>query len=693
MAQRTGRELAGTWGETVEPVALGRATVVALSVLLAVVTLAVAAGGAATGAPAADATTPADGAAAPNATPVDVVFVFDSSVSTNENRYHMAQEIEDLRAELAAEGVDARYGLLTFNESVRVEQPLTDDFAAFERAMHFPTAGNEEHASRAVLAATEMAFREDARRVIVLVTDEDDDSDAATRRAARERLANSSNTRFVAVSPADAYESSCAVHSPPCDDDGDNELRTVAEDVDGDWIDVGQDAAAVVEAVGETVAPQVNDSADDGTETADDGADDGADVDLGADYVTRNLSVNRTTAEVGDAVRVTKTVTNVGSEAGRYRAYLSHEGEILQHRTTWVHVGQTRTITFVYRFDEPGEYEPLVTHEPAGTVEVTPPREPTVETTVHIDGEGVSASVADATAGGEVTVPLGDAAMLDAEAGGLEAVTLSLGDVDVTPVHDVVFDAAVVARETPPDGLPGLPPSVSNVTYLTVDSTLGEHLTGVTVEHAPASETATLYRHDEGVGWVPVDGDARRLPTDADGNATFAVGVRRPALEVVGVDLASDDAVAGDPVAVRATVANDGTAAGTYRATLAVDGETVAAENVTVPAGERREVVLTYTPETPGEHTLSVGADASVALSVERPPTPTATATTATATTTAPDPTTATGSPTAASATTPTAAETTDRSPGTAGVSGMVFVAALPLLAGALLVGALLRRR
>lgn len=691
MAQQTGREPEATCSATLERGALGRTVVVSLLVLLAVAGVALAASGAATGAADTDGVATADGAAAPNATAVDVVFVFDNSVSTNENRYHMAQEIDDLRAHLSAEGVDARYGLVTFNGSARVEQPLTDDFAAFERAMHFQTGGNEERASRAVLDATEMSFREDARRVVVLVTDEDDDSDAATREAALARLSNSSDTRFVAVSPADPYRSSCAVHSPPCDNSTDNELRTVADAVGGDWIDVNQGAPTIVDRIGESVVATAvgsSDDADDGD--ADDGdADDPVDPDIGADFTTRNVSVNRTTAEVGDAVAVTKTVTNVGSEAGHYRAYLSHEGEILQYRSIRVQAGDTRTITFVHRFDDPGVYEPLVTYEPAGTVEVTPPRDQTVETTVHLDGEGVSATVAEATAGEAVTVPLGDAAMLDAEAGGLEAVTLAVGDVDVTPVHDVAFDATVTASETPPDGVPGLPAHVTNATYLTVDSTLGANLTGVSVDHAPASEAATLFRHDEGAGWVPVDGDTAQLPTDASGNATFAVGVRRPAFDVVEVAVESDAAVTGDPVAVRVTVANDGTADGTYRASLAADGDTVATERVAVPAGERREVVLTYTPETPGEHALSVGDAAPVNLAVERP----TTATTAPDTATATAESTATAPPNEAAATPTAADETTGRSPGTAGVPRMLIYGSLPLLVGALLVGVLLRRR
>lgn len=64
------------------------------------------------------------------------------------------------------------------------------------------------------------------------------------------------------------------------------------------------------------------------------------------------------------------------------------------------------------------------------------------------------------------------------------------------------------------------------------------------------------------------------------------------AFAVVDGRLLTTNVSAGDPLAVRATIANDGNVTGTYAAGLAVDGSVLGTTDVTIPAGETRDVTL-----------------------------------------------------------------------------------------------------
>ncbi|WP_336023536.1 PKD domain-containing protein [Halobellus salinisoli] len=102
------------------------------------------------------------------------------------------------------------------------------------------------------------------------------------------------------------------------------------------------------------------------------------------------------------------------------------------------------------------------------------------------------------------------------------------------------------------------------------------------------------------------------------GNRTTTTSVA-PAevdLEVTAMQLQRDRIAVGDDAVVLATVRNDGTIPGEYRAELAVSGSLSAVEVVRVMPGETERIRLTQRFEAPGTYNVSV-ADRSAELTVE----------------------------------------------------------------------------
>jgi hypothetical protein len=109
------------------------------------------------------------------------------------------------------------------------------------------------------------------------------------------------------------------------------------------------------------------------------------------------------------------------------------------------------------------------------------------------------------------------------------------------------------------------------------------------------------------------DDDSGQKPLGDDDSQS---GVERSAIGVADLTVVAENPSVGESVEVVAVVENDGVADGNWTATVIVDGESVAVRNVTVPAGETREVVVTHAFETAGDHAVEVG-DESVTVTVE----------------------------------------------------------------------------
>jgi PGF-CTERM protein len=606
------------------------------------------------------------GVAADDGPAVDVVFVFDNSISTNEDRYHMAREIGDLHQRMESAGIDARYGLVTYNDTPRVEQPLTGEFAAFDRAMHFQSSGSVERASDAILTATEMDFRTDAETVVVLVTDEDDDSSADSRTAAVDAL---SGHDFVAVSPATPYESSCAVHSPPCDNETANELRTVAQDVGGDWISQGNDAATIVDEIGTIIESQVDTSSNSGSSG-------GVSVSR-PDLEVVSRTANNTTVALGEPVAFNVTVENDGSADGDYEAVFSHEGEILAEEAMEVPADESRTLTVSHTFMEAGNYTIMENHERVAQIEVTPPPATAVET-AETNGSVMTAEILHARSKTPVSVPLNGSWQPPADGISLENLTL-------TPTQYGDFVVELDRHEQRPNGTATLPEHVRPVTYLVVDTTLADdQIESLALEVNSTRKGATLYHYEPGSeDWVVFPDNPGEVAVDANQTngtmpPTFAIGIREPAFSVTDVGFDATEVTVGDQVMATVTVRNDGRAEGEYNAALRFGGEAVANSSVSVPANATRQVSVTYRPQSHGTHTASVG-NATQEIVVEQAATPTPTPTPTASPT--PTPTEEPATPTEPDATdTPTATPGAD-GPGFTGVVAIMVLVGLALLA------------
>jgi hypothetical protein len=545
---------------------------------------------------------------------VDIVFVFDNSASTDEDRYHLARSIDHLETTIDGAGIDARYGLVTYNASTRTELPPTRDFDAFDRAMHFPTAGTVERASDAIEYAAR-STAPDRETVIVVVTDEDDDSANTTRELAIRALAD---VHFVAVSPATPHESSCAVHSPPCDSRSDNELRTIAAQAGGHWIDERQDAETIVDRIGSIVDVAVT-----GESTVRDGG-------SGVEVAVTGTSTNRTSAEVGDPVAVTQTVRNIAGHDTTYYAFLSYGGYVRQERRVDLPEGAVRNVTFVHRFDELGRRDVRISHVPVARVDVVPPRNPTVELRRQPGKHGVVATVRDARANGSVGIPLGNSTLAAPAAGNITTGTVHLGAVAVRPDHDVAFDVGLQSSASPPNGTRSLPDSVAYARYVTINTSLGPDFQGLSLTYVPASNETTIYRQVAGE-WVPLDRNATRSDDgrwrSAPLTGPVAIGVRRPAFALSEVRLDRHAVEVGETVTMTAAVVNEGTASGQYEATATVGNRTIETASLALDANRSGQLSFEFSPDRPGEYALAVDGVAADPLQVEPAPTATPSAT------------------------------------------------------------------
>jgi uncharacterized protein (DUF58 family) len=618
---------------------------------------------------------------------LDIVFVVDSSSSMTTIRYELARDFDVFGERLDGNGVDVRYGLVIYDSDVRIAQPLTDDRTAFTRAMNFETAGNLERASDALLRASEMDYRADAERVVVLVTNEDDDSSVAAR---EEAMATLASMNFVVVSHDEASISSCAHHSPPCDNSTANEPFRMAEAVGGNWIDVNQTRASILKTLGSHVTHEVLDIPEDGDPEYSQG-------DLGssgtAEVTVIDLSPNRSVAEVGEPVEITMTLANPGEGGGYFNAYLhvkeepdAYEFRIVGARRVTVPAGETLDVSFTYTFETADTYY-FSTAGKTTKIEVVSQRTPTVtlqtdsggnqtttgdtepNSSVRDTTERITATVADPIPGEQLTIPLNS---FTTDHG------VSARSLTITPASPSRFSVEVTRYRSLPNGsvmLPNttsesrpsetatFPPGVTPLSVFRLDSTVPETTVesvavgrstngtdGSTAEqNTTVSEKTLVYVYDSNdETWRPLDGrDATSGSAVEIGEQSWiAVTSVEPVFSVQNVTLRAANGTVGTPFETTVTVRNRGLADGTYTASLTVEGTIVTTADVFVPSGTARTVTLSYTPTVSGEYTVSVNETLAGTVTVsEAEPTATATPTsTPTATATEPPTESETGS-------------------------------------------------
>lgn len=649
----------------------------------------------------------ADASTTADAKKVDIVFVVDSSESMNTVRSELANNIGVLQKQLEGDGIDTRYGVVSYDKEATVRQPLTGDYSKFEQAMNFETGGNFENASKALLTATGMDFRPDAEQVIVLVTDEDDDSPMTVRQQAFSEL---SGANFIAVS-----QSTDRPQPPsswcPCDNNTANEPPKMAEAVGGDWLDVTQSRADILQAVGKIVTAEILDipgatAPEDGTEDSTGSGESGA-TDGSPSVEAQSVTTNESSIEVGERIAVTVTLTNDGSAPGEFEAFLHLKESpddfgfsVIGTRSVEVPADGTREVTFTTTFDSSRDYY-LYTAGADTTVSVVE-REPTsIQTTV--EDTKVTASVSDPEPGESVEITLGGVPLDAPDTSGTDADDTSDDDttnasvqsgrtepvgtlnvVRVTPATERDFTVTVARWSVGQNGTvtngtdaignatSSFPAGVEPVSVLSLDSSLpASAFESVTLEYTVESSQTRLYRYDDGAGeWVraettlpnatagAVTDESRRVVTRTDGAALFAVVETQPVFEVVDASVDSERVTAGELVQTTVTVENTGTQSGEYTAALTVDGETVATAEVSVPVNATETVVFNYRPQTAGESTVSVNGTVAGTITVESAESDGAESTTTTSSQTGTETATRTATATATASVTPTPAAT-----------------------------------
>jgi hypothetical protein len=130
-------------------------------------------------------------------------------------------------------------------------------------------------------------------------------------------------------------------------------------------------------------------------------------------------------------------------------------------------------------------------------------------------------------------------------------------------------------------------------------------------------ETLAVYRNDDGTrSELDVSVTERRdgrayFEADTPGFSSFVVAADRARLAVTEAALGQTTVQPGEPVAVTASVVNDGTLSGERRIAVTVDDTVVAERTVAVDAGETASVTVPVARNDTGEYDVAVdGVDA-----------------------------------------------------------------------------------
>jgi PGF-CTERM protein len=254
------------------------------------------------------------------------------------------------------------------------------------------------------------------------------------------------------------------------------------------------------------------------------------------------------------------TVENTGDIPGSAAVAVTVAGEEVANETVTVAAGAEETVTLTWAIDEgPGEYDVRVAGEDVGPVTVV---------------YGTAVTLADVDA--PEAVEPGE---------GYEVEASFANEADVTLAVPVTYAVGNEEREQ----VVTIDPGSSTVTF----SETAPDSAGTAVEHT-----------------VAYDGSAGSATVDVAGAAAFSVA----ALD----GPASVDA--GGAVEVTATVENTGSTEGTTEVELAVDGETITTETVSLAAGETAEVTASAPVDDAESITYSArvdGDEQSASASVE----------------------------------------------------------------------------
>jgi hypothetical protein len=264
------------------------------------------------------------GTAAAQSGSADVVFVFDETGSMDTQAEALKNEVESVSDELEAQGIDARYGLVTYEDeaSTDVDLALSSNPDDLKLALdEISTFGGTENASHGIQTALDMDYREDAQKIIVVITDEDDDGAQTARQRTLQRV-DDEDACLVAVSP-DWYQN---------DVDGADELKSMAGVVEcGEWTDVNSESFTTV------VTDLIDVIKEEASRTID--------TTTVPDFDVVEKSISDTTVYTDETFEAKIVVENDGSGNGRYHALITDHEQVLYSERVTIDADTTHTFT------------------------------------------------------------------------------------------------------------------------------------------------------------------------------------------------------------------------------------------------------------------------------------------------------------------------------------------------------------
>ncbi|WP_128226068.1 VWA domain-containing protein [Halobacteriaceae archaeon SHR40] len=183
-------------------------------------------------------------------TSLDLAFVFDDTGSMGDEIGEMKRKVIDLTNQIENADIDARYGLVSFKDSVDVDLTFTDDADQLETAVDSLNASGGDDAPEdnfdAIEAALNFDFRDGAQKVIVDITDN----------VSHYRGDGSGFSEYTIDEVAEDLQTNGIAFFAVAPSFGDSEesKRTLADMVDGRWIDItSADFSVILEEITETV--------------------------------------------------------------------------------------------------------------------------------------------------------------------------------------------------------------------------------------------------------------------------------------------------------------------------------------------------------------------------------------------------------------------------------------------------------
>jgi hypothetical protein len=175
---------------------------------------------------------------------LDFAVVFDETRSMGEEISAMKSNVQELIDQLSDSGIDTRYALVTFKDSLSIKTNWTsksEDFKSSVNSLQEKGGDDEPEVSLdAIEAVLAMGFRSDAQKFIVVITDahahyEDDGSNFSKyRKEDVERDLIESGIIFIPISPT--FDDS----SPYVD------LRNISNNIQSTWIDINSGEFSVI---------------------------------------------------------------------------------------------------------------------------------------------------------------------------------------------------------------------------------------------------------------------------------------------------------------------------------------------------------------------------------------------------------------------------------------------------------------